>query len=206
MIIDYLWNLEIHKMSEAKDIIVKHISRVRDYLLEFQERLHKRGQEHDFSKLSKEELPYFEKYTPFQKTCKYGSDEYKKFLEELSPALDHHYKNNRHHPEHYIFYECAGCFEKYYQTPAVCSQCGYSIFQKRTDISQMSLVDLVEMFCDWIAAGEQHEDGGDIIRSIEINQERFGYTDELKRILINTANYIKKDPATRERELINSKS
>ena len=178
-------------MSVARDIVIKHISRVQKYLSDFQKMLHKRGQEHDLSKLTEEELPYFEKYAPLLKTCKYGSDEYKKFLEDLAPALSHHYKSNRHHPEHFIFYECAGCFEKYYQTPSVCSQCGYSTFQKRIDISQMNLVDLCEMFCDWIAAGEQHEDGGDIFKSIEINQKRFGYSDELKQILLNTGKLFK---------------
>ena len=189
-------------MSEAKDIIVKHIFRFRKYLSEFQKRLQKRALGHDLSKFDKEELPYFEKYAPLLKTCKYGSDEYKKFLEGLAPALEHHYKNNRHHPEHFIFYECSGCFEKYYQAPSVCSRCGYSTFQKRADIKQMNLIDLVEMLCDWIAAGEQHEDGGDIIRSIEINQERFGYGDELKQILLNTANHIKglEKPADPEKQ------
>jgi hypothetical protein len=41
------------------------------------------------------------------------------------------------------------------------------------------------MLCDWKAATLRHDDG-DIRRSIEINQERFGYSDELKQILINT--------------------
>jgi len=181
-------------MSEAKDIIVKHISRVREYLLEFQERLHKRGQEHDFSKLTEEELPYFEKYAPLLKTCKYGSDEYKKFLEELSPALKHHYVKNRHHPEHFTKYVCNGCFTVYHkERPNRCSTCGYSQMQEESDISQMNLIDLVEMLCDWIAAGEQHKDGGNIFRSININQERFGYSDEIKSILINTAKLFKKE-------------
>ena len=32
----------------------------------------------------------------------------------------------------------------------------------------------------------RHNDG-DIMKSIEINQERFGYSDDLKQLLINTA-------------------
>ena len=38
-----------------------------------------------------------------------------------------------------------------------------------------------------MAAVKRHEDG-DILLSIELNQRRFGYSDELKQILINTVN------------------
>ena len=46
------------------------------------------------------------------------------------------------------------------------------------------------MILDWYAASQRHENG-DIFKSIEQNQERFGYTDEVKMILINTINYVK---------------
>jgi hypothetical protein len=179
-------------MSETKDIIEKHILRVREYLLEFQTRLFQRGQVHDQSKLDPAtELPFFEKYASKLKECVYGSDEYKQFLDELKPALDMHYKRNRHHPEHFIKYNCNGCFTNYLEIPSRCKVCGYSQFQKECDISQMNLLDLCEMFCDWIAAGEQHLDGGNIFKSIEINQERHGYTKEVKQILLNTAKLFK---------------
>ena len=32
----------------------------------------------------------------------YGSPEYKASLKELGPALEHHYKENKHHPEHWL--------------------------------------------------------------------------------------------------------
>lgn len=44
---------------------------------------------------------------------------------------------------------------------------------------------ICEMIADWMAACKRHADG-DIMKSIEINQKRFGYSDELKEILINT--------------------
>lgn len=75
----------------------------------------------------------------------------------MKPALDHHYAHNRHHPEHFP-----------------------------DGIRGMSLLDLVEMLADWKAATERHADG-DLARSIEINQARFGYGDELKVVLRNTA-------------------
>ena len=50
----------------------------------------------------------------------------------------------------------------------------------------MTLVDIVEMLCDWKAASLRHNDGN-LLKSIEINANRFGYDDQLKQILINTA-------------------
>jgi hypothetical protein len=150
-------------MTEGKNTILKHIHRVQDYLLLFMNKLYQRGQEHDQSKLDEgTELPFFEKYAPLLKTCEYGSEEYKKFLKELTPAIELHYRRNRHHPEHFD-----------------------------NKIAGMNLFDLVEMFCDWIAATEQHK-YGDVFKSIEINQKRFGYSDDIKSILLNTANYVKK--------------
>ena len=67
----------------------------------------------------------------------------KSFLEALKPALDIHYANNRHHPEH---------------------------FPK--GIRGMDLLDLLEMICDWKASSERHADGN-IFNSIEVNQKRF---------------------------------
>lgn len=52
-------------------------------------------------------------------------------------------------------------------------------------IAGMTLIDLVEMFCDWAAAVQRHADG-DLARSIEINRERFGISDQLAQILENT--------------------
>ena len=45
------------------------------------------------------------------------------------------------------------------------------------------------MICDWKASSERHENG-DIYKSIEINQKRFGYSDDLKSILKNTVDFL----------------
>lgn len=86
----------------------------------------------------------------------YGSNEYKETLREFKPAIEHHQKNNRHHPE---FYEDGIC--------------------------GMSLVDIVEMLCDWKAASQRHDDG-DILKSIAINADRFGMDGQIVSILQNT--------------------
>jgi hypothetical protein len=54
-------------------------------------------------------------------------------------------------------------------------------------ISKMNLVDVVEMFCDWLAATKRMQAGtGDMMKSIAIGQERFGYSDDFRALLENT--------------------
>ena len=135
---------------------MKHIENVRYTLVNLINKILERALSHDQSKMQTGEVEYFDIYTPKLSGCTYGSEEYKQFLAELKPALDHHYCMNRHHPEHF-----------------------------QNGILGMNLVDIIEMFCDWYAASKRHKDG-DILRSIEINQNRFGYSDDLKAIFENT--------------------
>jgi hypothetical protein len=135
----------------------KHIDTVRKYTRIFAVELLKRGEQHDASKLGDEERPTFAEYTSRLKAMTYGSDEYKKCLDEMKVALTHHYAKNRHHPEHFA-----------------------------NGIDGMTLLDLLEMFCDWFAASERHADGN-ILKSIEKNKERFGMTEQLTTIMNNTA-------------------
>ena len=51
----------------------------------------------------------------------------------------------------------------------------------------MNLVDIVEMFCDWLAATKRHDDG-DIYKSIEHNSKEIGSL--LSEIFENTAREI----------------
>lgn len=134
----------------------EHIGVVRRLLTSVIEELLVRANEHDASKLADPELATFDEFTPKLRHSTYGSDEYKGFLQGMGDGLAHHYAENRHHPEHHD-----------------------------DGIQGMTLIDLIEMVCDWIAATQRHADG-DIGRSLEVQQERFGYSDELKRILRNT--------------------
>lgn len=134
----------------------EHKQNVNIYINSIIRDLLSRGILHDNSKLVSPEVEIFAEYTPKLAKSTYGSDEYKGFLKEMGVALEHHYKNNRHHPEYFD-----------------------------NGLKGMTLVDLVEMLCDWKAATLRHNDG-DILKSIELNQKRFGYTDELKQIFINT--------------------
>ena len=148
----------------------KHIKQVGDYLLGVIQRLTFCIMCHDKSKLSKEEKYIFDKFTPKLAKCTYGSDKYKEFLNEMKPALDHHYDNNKHHPEHH--------WRKH-----------HADFTGKVGLNDMNLIEIIEMLCDWKAATLRHDDG-DIYKSIELNQKRFYYSDEIKDILINTAKYM----------------
>lgn len=166
---------------------LNHIRRVQTLLAEMQSNLARRAIVHDTSKLESPEKETFDRVTPQLKGSTYGSDEYKRFLAEMKPALDHHYAANSHHPEHFGYLECNICFAKMpLDHNSQCPDCGNGMFTTRPDIGGMSLLDLVEMLCDWKAAGERHADGS-ISRSLEINQKRFEITPQLAGILKNTA-------------------
>ena len=134
-----------------------HIANVQKFIKIFSNELWSRGLNHDQTKLDDPELSLFVEYTPKLAGCTYGSEEYKEFLSGLKPALDHHYAKNRHHPEHY-----------------------------KDGINGMTLVDLVEMFCDFKAATMRHNDGN-LLKSIDINEKRFNMSPQLAQILRNTA-------------------
>ncbi len=119
-----------------------------------------RAQNHDASKLESPELELFTIWTGRLATCTYGSETYSEFLEQLKPALEHHYSRNKHHPEHY-----------------------------KNGIDDMSLIDLVEMLVDWKSATLRHNDGN-LRKSIEHNAKRFGICPQLTKILENTASLI----------------
>ncbi len=59
----------------------------------------------------------------------------------------------------------------------------------------MTLMDLVEMFCDWWAATKRHDDGC-IRRSIQINRKRFNIDEQLVKIFENTVNAVEQTQAT----------
>lgn len=161
-----------------------------------------RGNIHDFSKTVDPEVSVFDEFTPKLATSTYGSEEYKGFLAAMKPALDHHYAENRHHPEYFKLWKCPECTTIYPDEslgdgPKVCPWCANQIgqafqMQPYVGVEGMTLIDLIEMLCDWKAASERHKDG-DIMRSIEINAKRFSISDQLKTILQNTVREIVKE-------------
>lgn len=142
---------------DSKMDTLLHIKRVAQLMTEAASELIRRANCHDNSKLESPEKEGFDEWTPKLAGSTYGSDEYKAFLKELKPILDHHYAHNSHHPEHY-----------------------------ENGVNGMDLFDMLEMFMDWKAAGERHANGN-IYKSIEINKSRFGMNEQVVDIFINTA-------------------
>lgn len=115
-----------------------------------------RAGQHDNSKLCDPEKSVYDEYSDQLHQVKYGSKEYEAIRQKMESAIEHHFEVNRHHPEHF---------------PG--------------GIKEMNLVDIIEMLCDWKARAD-HDSETDIIAGIEINQQKFGFSDDLKQIFINT--------------------
>ena len=145
---------------DSRPDTIEHISHVQVLLGRVIGDLSRRAAEHDASKLREPEKAVFDEYTPKLRDSTYGSEEYKRFLEGMGEGLRHHYAVNDHHPEHF-----------------------------EGGIGEMNLLQLTEMLCDWLAATKRHADG-DIRRSIEQNAERFGYGEEIRRLLLNTLPFL----------------
>jgi hypothetical protein len=133
-----------------------HIEKVRNYINKIISLLLLRAENHDQSKLCSPEVEYFAKHTEKLANTTFGSNEYNKCKKEMQVALDHHYANNRHHPEHH-----------------------------KNGVDDMNLVDLLEMLIDWKSSSERHNDGN-IRKSLEINAERFNFSPQLTKIFENT--------------------
>lgn len=120
-----------------------------------------RGERHDQSKLESPEVEVLTENTKNLRGLTYGSKEYVEQMKtpQMKTYLDHHYANNRHHPQHH-----------------------------KHGVDDMTIVDVLEMLVDWKAASERHNDGN-ILKSIEINggADRFNLSPQLIRILENTA-------------------
>lgn len=148
--------IEKEEVFDSKMDTNNHRKLVLEAMTVISKKIMKAAEDHDLSKLEEPEKPIFDTVTPLLKGLTYGSQEYKDQLKKMGPALDHHYANNSHHPEHY-----------------------------ENGIDGMDLVDIVEMICDWKAATMRHDDG-DIQKSLEINKKRFKMSDQLVSILKNT--------------------
>jgi hypothetical protein len=151
---------EVLTVAECQVETQKHIESVRKYIRFMIDKIDMRGVKHDASKLESPEVEVFAEHTSKLNNITFGSEEYYHNLESMKSALDHHYASNRHHPEHFV-----------------------------NGINDMTLVDILEMFCDWKASTLRHNDGN-LLKSIETNAERFKMDDQLKQILINTARMI----------------
>ncbi len=110
--------------------LVKHKQWVAGYMQLVANNLFKRAAIHDNSKFEPVEFEPYDKAFPEFKKYAFGSPEMKAVYESIQPALQHHYEQNRHHPEHF-----------------------------ENGINDMHLVDVLEMVCDWLAASKRSQTG-----------------------------------------------
>jgi hypothetical protein len=150
-------------VTDSRPATREHIRQVGMLIGKVSDELFKRTMYHDASKLESPEVEVLDVVTERLSGLTYGSEEYKASLADMGPALQHHYQHNRHHPEHF-----------------------------NNGIEDMNLVDLVEMFCDWLAATKRHSDG-DINASISLNAQRFGIDSQLVHVLRNTAIWVREN-------------
>jgi hypothetical protein len=109
---------------------------------------------HDASKLKDpREKALFDQWTPELQTRSFGSPEYQEALQQMGEGLKLHYAANEHHPEHF-----------------------------KNGIDGMTLYNLVEMVCDWMAAAEKKG----IPIDMDYLQERFKISPQLRSIIENT--------------------
>lgn len=149
---------ELEAQLESNKSTLQHIELVRSYINICIDKLRDRANNHDKSKLESPEAEWFGKYTSKLVELTYGSEEYKKSLEELKPALDHHYNKNDHHVEFYP-----------------------------NGIDDVDLIVLIEMVVDWVASTERQYNGN-ILKSVDDNIVRYKIDEQLAKIIKNTIN------------------
>jgi hypothetical protein len=146
---------EEHLIKNDRETLL-HIKAVNANTTLFAMKMLERGLVHDDTKMESPEREIFAENVDRLGKVEYASAEYKQMMNEVRPAIDHHYSKNRHHPEFWP-----------------------------NGIEGMTLIDLCEMLADWKAATARNKNGN-IRKSIEVNAEKFGISPQLRKILENT--------------------
>lgn len=158
--IDVSSNIKDNSDESAKNTILsiyKHKESVYNKIIFLAKELISRAKKHDNSKLMSPELDYL---IAMDKEGKqpYGSNEYFKKMEKWKCFFDAHYnnENNKHHPDHFP-----------------------------NGVDDMTIIDLCEFMIDVVSYFDDL-DVKDAINTIDKQQERFGFSDQIAFILKNT--------------------
>lgn len=183
---------------------VDHIAKVQAALTEVTSNLTVRAAYHDESKLREPELSGYAALRARLSEVKYGTPEYKAALEEGKEPISAHYAANSHHPEHWVWpvpesekaeeitllrKDIAELEKIVPRSDGSAARClnrmkaDLAVLESR--INAMSLLDIIEMFCDWYAAGQRTKEGS-LKQSLEVNRTRFGADPVLAQIFENT--------------------
>lgn len=137
-----------------------HIGEVQEELEVFCHELKMRGIKHDRSKLQDPEFSIFVSTREQFKKANYGTPEYDAVMEAARPAVDHHYKNNRHHTGHHS-----------------------------NGIEDMNLIDIIEMICDWKVAARRSPNQT-FQESLPKCFKKYNIHGQLKQTILNTLKYL----------------
>jgi hypothetical protein len=136
-----------------------HSQRVGESIIQFTKELLDRSWCHDRSKTIEPERSFVDRWQPRFDNVPYGSPAWDQLRRDQmkEDGQRQHFDANRHHPEHFP-----------------------------NGIMGMTLVDVVEMLCDWRAASER-PGLGNLPKSLAVNAARYGIPIELLQIMVNTA-------------------
>lgn len=134
---------------------MRHIRTIQGYMTQVGTEWLERTRRHDESKFSTIEIDGYVGIAEATKGLTAGSKEYLDALEPYKKVIQRHYLMNDHHPEHF-----------------------------KNGVNGMNLIQVLEMFCDWIAASTDREMHP--MQSIDAQCERFNIDAQLKQIIINT--------------------
>lgn len=135
--------------------LVDHKRRVAGYMQSIANDLFRRAAVHDNSKFSPEEFESYDQAFPNFKKYAFGTEEMQAVYDSIRPALQHHFQANDHHVEHF-----------------------------EHGIDDMSLVQLIEMLCDWLAASERSKVA--FVDGLAVNKKKYFIDDQTYDVLINT--------------------
>jgi len=139
---------------DCTEDVKAHILLVQKWVDDFIYVLKGRANVHDESKLKNlQEKAMFDRWTPELQKREFGGPEYQEALKQMGEGLKLHYAANEHHPEHF-----------------------------ENGIDGMTLYNLIEMVCDWMAAAEKKGTPVDL----DYLQKRFNMAPQLRSIIENT--------------------
>lgn len=144
--------------QSTEDYIHKHIQSVRKKMSEIAGIIVERAEHHDESKLKDPEFSGFIQMDK-EPRYEYNSQGYKDKMKRFAWLFEHHWANNRHHPE---FFKNQGGFE-----------------------SQANIVDIVEMLCDWTSY-KKSISYTEAINIVHAQCKRFHFSETMENILLNT--------------------
>jgi len=149
-------NTELKVLTDT----IMHISEVKENLSEIRSVLEQRGNAHDRSKFTDIEFDAFVSTRPEFEKANFGTPEYKKCTDDIKPAIDHHYSENRHHVKFF-----------------------------KNGFEDMNLIDIIEMLADWKAASRRSPDLT-FEDSLPEAFEKYSIPETMQKHIISTLTYL----------------